>query len=145
MLKTIIYSAISTFLHFRYQWANRNTHGQFRPLVEGTLRRQVRKRNRKERLSLCVSSKWKRFKRKINCCPGMTVVDLGAAPGGWSQYAPSRLLETTDKSLRVTCYQWIRLLALASYKAIFAKTLFLKRNGTYTTKHGWCRDVRYGT
>ncbi|GAK15282.1 LOW QUALITY PROTEIN: cell division protein FtsJ [Vibrio sp. JCM 19053] len=50
--------------------------------------------------------------------PGMTVVDLGAAPGGWSQYA-AKIVGTVGRSLRVTCFLWTRLLALAFYKATF--------------------------
>ncbi|MBS1214516.1 MAG: rlmE [Proteobacteria bacterium] len=46
--------------------------------------------------------------------PGMTVVDLGAAPGGWSQYAAERV----GKSGLICC-PWKRLPASPSSRAIF--------------------------
>lgn len=50
--------------------------------------------------------------------PGMTVVDLGAAPGGWSQYAVTQIGTAAASSLAIF-YQWIQSLVWTSFRAIF--------------------------
>ncbi len=45
--------------------------------------------------------------------PGMTVVDLGAAPGGWSQYA------VRAESSHAIFYQWIPSSVSTSFRATF--------------------------
>ena len=49
--------------------------------------------------------------------PGMTIVDLGAAPGGWSQYAVNHIGQS-GALLPVTCYRWIPSSAWISFRAI---------------------------
>ncbi|BFT83379.1 hypothetical protein GVv1_41710 [Enterobacter pseudoroggenkampii] len=50
--------------------------------------------------------------------PGMTVVDLGAAPGGWSQYAVTQIGERAESS-RAIFYQWIPSSVSTSFRATF--------------------------
>ena len=50
--------------------------------------------------------------------PGMTVVDLGAAPGGWSQYAVTQI-GNSGRIIACDLYQWIQSLVWTSFRAIF--------------------------
>ncbi len=50
--------------------------------------------------------------------PGMTVVDLGAAPGGWSQYVVTKLAAKAASSLAIF-YLWILSLVWTFFRAIF--------------------------
>ena len=50
--------------------------------------------------------------------PGMTVVDLGAAPGGWSQYAVTQI-GGTGRIMHATFYQWIPSSVSTSFRATF--------------------------
>ena len=51
--------------------------------------------------------------------PGLRVVDLGAAPGGWSQVASERVQPAKDvaRSWRSTCWRWRRSRASSRSKA----------------------------
>ena len=55
--------------------------------------------------------------------PGMTVVDLGSAPGGWSQYAAQRSRKS-GVSLLLIFYQWMSLMVWNLYKVILLKMKF---------------------
>src|SRR5581483_10114782 len=59
-----------------------------RPLVEGTFRRRVRQARAGGRAAFKLEEL---LERDRLLRPGMTVVDLGAAPGGWSQLVKQRL------------------------------------------------------
>ncbi len=50
--------------------------------------------------------------------PGMTVVDLGAAPGGWSQYAVTQI-GGTGRIMHAIFYQWIPSSVSTSFRATF--------------------------
>lgn len=50
--------------------------------------------------------------------PGMTVVDLGAAPGGWSQYVVTQIGAKAASSLAIF-YLWILSLVWTFFRAIF--------------------------
>lgn len=50
--------------------------------------------------------------------PGMTVVDLGAAPGGWSQYVVNQIGGKAASSLAIF-YLWILSLVWTFFRAIF--------------------------
>ena len=56
--------------------------------------------------------------------PGMTVVDLGAAPGGWSSYA---VQQVTDKGRVVACdlLEMDPIANVSLFKVTFVKNLFL--------------------
>ena len=49
--------------------------------------------------------------------PGMNIIDLGAAPGGWSQFA-RQLVGKKDKIIALDICRWIRWKASISYWAI---------------------------
>jgi 23S rRNA (uridine2552-2'-O)-methyltransferase len=52
--------------------------------------------------------------------PGMNIIDLGAAPGGWSQFA-RQLIGKKINLLRLIFCRWMPLMALILYRVIFAK------------------------
>ncbi len=56
----------------------------------------------------------------------MTVVDLGAAPGGWSQYAVTQIVAPAAASSLAIFYQWILIVGVDFLQGDFRDELVLK-------------------